>query len=174
MRGFAVTPGIPRGFLLRGVHCSRKQIQLVRVRPPHRAGSQSYNALVLERLRSRARALGTETHALYLATLDRRTPWFAKALVFLVVAYALSPIDLVPDIIPVLGYLDDVIIIPAGIALVLRLIPPQVMADARAAASGQFASGRVRLVGAAISVLLWILAIILIIFLFRRRPGPAS
>src|SRR5512146_897709 len=86
---------------------------------------------MLAELKSRARALKTETHALYLAARDPRTPWYAKGLVLLIVAYALSPIDLIPDFVPVLGYLDDLIIIPGGIVLALKLIPPQVMEQAR-------------------------------------------
>ena len=133
------------------------------------ARRRPYNAYMWKRLQSRARALRTETHALYLAARDRRTPWYAKALVLLIVAYALSPIDLVPDFIPLLGYLDDVILIPAGIALALRLIPPQVMTESRAAAHAQAASGNVQYLGAAIVASLWILAIILVVFLLRRR-----
>ena len=66
-----------------------------------------------------------------------RVPWFAKAVVGLVVAYALSPIDLIPDFIPVLGYLDDLLLIPLGIALAVRLIPPDVLAEHRSNASWQ-------------------------------------
>ena len=90
-----------------------------------------YNDFVLEQLRSRAAALRTETYAIYLAARDPRTPWFAKALVLLIVAYALSPIDLIPDFVPVLGYLDDLLIVPAGIGLALKLVPGAVMAEAR-------------------------------------------
>ena len=86
---------------------------------------------ILARLRRRARALKSETYALYLACRDPRTPWFAKLVGAAVVAYALSPLDLIPDVIPVLGYLDDLILVPAGIALTLRLIPPEVMAECR-------------------------------------------
>src|SRR4029078_6705139 len=73
-----------------------------------------------------------DAHALYLAARDPRVPWYAKAIAIAVAAYALSPIDLIPDFVPVLGYLDDVIIVPAGIALVIRLIPPPIMAEHRA------------------------------------------
>jgi len=90
---------------------------------------------MLERWKARAKALKTELHALVIASRDPRTPWTAKACVALVVAYALSPIDLIPDFIPVLGYLDDMILVPAGIALAIRLIPPQVMDEARKTAA---------------------------------------
>ena len=83
------------------------------------------------RLKKWARALKTETYALYLASRDPRTPWYAKVLAGLVAAHTFSPIDLIPDFIPILGYLDDLIITPGGIWLVLKLIPPQVMAEKR-------------------------------------------
>ena len=85
----------------------------------------------MKRLRAWAGALKRETLVLYFAARDPRAPWYAKLLAGLVVAYALSPIDLIPDFIPVLGYLDDLVIVPAGIALTLRLMPPAVLADAR-------------------------------------------
>ncbi len=93
--------------------------------------SQSETTL-LERWKQRAHALKREVYALYLAYRDPRTPWYAKAVTALVVAYAFSPIDLIPDPIPVLGYLDDLVLVPLGAALALRLIPPEVMTDARA------------------------------------------
>jgi uncharacterized membrane protein YkvA (DUF1232 family) len=132
-----------------------------------RASIISYNGSMLEQLRVRARALKSETHAIYLAALDPRTPWFAKALVLLVVAYALSPIDLIPDFIPVLGYLDDAIIIPAGIALALKLIPGAVMTQARERARTQPIGRGLQIAGAVIIVLFWILAIIAVVSFIR-------
>src|SRR5215510_13084224 len=85
--------------------------------------------------RERARLLKREVYALYFACRDPRTPWYAKAIAACVVAYALSPIDLIPDFIPVIGYLDDLVIVPLGIALVLKLIPAEIMAEHRALAS---------------------------------------
>ena len=82
-------------------------------------------------LKAWARSIRRDVHALSLASRDPRVPWYAKALALVVVGYALSPIDLIPDFIPVLGYLDDVILVPAGIWLVIRLIPPHVMAEHR-------------------------------------------
>lgn len=90
---------------------------------------------MLARLRAFARGLKAELLALSLAARDSRTPWLARVLALLVLAYALSPIDLIPDPIPVLGQLDDLLIVPAGLWLVLRLIPPDVLADARARAA---------------------------------------
>lgn len=89
----------------------------------------------LTNLKQRARKLKTETCALYLAARDPRTPWYAKLLVTGIVAYALSPIDLIPDFVPVLGYLDDLILIPLGIALAIQLIPHVVIAECRTRAN---------------------------------------
>ena len=82
-----------------------------------------------------ARTLKRDVHAVYLAARDPQTPWYVKALAFAVAAYALSPIDLIPDFIPVLGYVDDLVIVPLGIALVIRLIPADVMEKHRALAA---------------------------------------
>jgi uncharacterized membrane protein YkvA (DUF1232 family) len=92
--------------------------------------------------RARVAALKRETLALYLAARDPRTPWYARAVVAAVAAYALSPIDLIPDFIPVLGLLDDAVLLPLGIALALRLIPADVIAECRARAAEAFAGGR--------------------------------
>ena len=110
---------------------------------------------IFERLRAWARRLKRDVLALYLAGRDPRVPWYAKALALATAAYALSPIDLIPDFIPVLGYLDDLIIVPLGIALVVKLIPPEVMAEHRAAA---LQDRPVSLAGAAIIVMVWIAA----------------
>jgi uncharacterized membrane protein YkvA (DUF1232 family) len=115
---------------------------------------------VLDQLKARARALKQEAWAIYIAARDPRTPWYARALVFFVVAHTFSPIDLIPDFIPVLGYLDDLIITPGGIWLAVRLIPPEVLTEARAAAAASSVDRRAGRVGAVIIILLWILAII--------------
>ncbi len=86
---------------------------------------------IIARVRRWARALKTETLALYYACRDPRTPWAARLLAGAVVAYAVSPIDLIPDFIPVLGYLDDLLLVPAGIALAVRLVPAEVMTECR-------------------------------------------
>ena len=91
---------------------------------------------MLANLKNRARALKRDVSAIYIARRDPRVPWYAKALAIGVAAYALSPIDLIPDFIPVLGYLDDLIIVPLGIWLVIALIPADVMAECRALATG--------------------------------------
>lgn len=90
---------------------------------------------MLERLKKAAKRLKAELLALGYAARDPRTPWYARAFALLVLTYALSPIDLIPDFIPVLGYLDDLLLLPAGLWLALKLIPPEVMADAHAEAA---------------------------------------
>lgn len=112
--------------------------------------------LFLDRLKAKARSLKQETHAIYLAARDPRTPWYAKVLIWFVVVYTFSPIDLIPDFIPVLGYLDDLIIIPAGIALAVRLIPPEVLTQARETAKQVEAPGRsVGWIGVGLILLIW-------------------
>ena len=93
------------------------------------------HARMADGLKNWASGIKRDVHALYLATRDPRVPWYAKCLAMFVAGYALSPIDLIPDFIPVLGYLDDLIIVPLGIVLVIRLTPPEVMVDHRAAAA---------------------------------------
>ena len=111
----------------------------------------------LETLKQKARALKREVTALGLAVQDPRTPWLARILAVAVIAYALSPIDLIPDFIPLLGYLDDLILVPAGIALVIRLIPAEVMADARLRSGAlELEKPWLRYLAAALIVLLWL------------------
>ena len=120
-----------------------------------------------ERLRDWARVIRRDVHALALAARDPRVPWYAKAVALAVVAYALSPIDLIPDFIPVFGHLDDVIIVPLGIVLAVRLIPAEVLAEHRAAAraAGKLPAGRA---AAAVIIAIWIgLALVAIGALLR-------
>ena len=120
------------------------------------------------RLKSRARALKREVLAVYLAAKDPRTPWYAKGLILLVVAYALSPLDLIPDFVPVLGYLDDLVIVPGGIWLAIRMIPPEVLVDASSSAAAGGVDWRVGKFGVVIIVLLWVLALIFAMYVFLR------
>ena len=116
-------------------------------------------ASLFARGRQWARRLKRDTYALFLAVRDPRTPWYAKVVAACVVAYAFSPIDLIPDFIPVLGYLDDVIIVPLGIMLALRLVPPDVMAECRSTADANRPSSKPRnYFGAAVVVAVWLLA----------------
>jgi uncharacterized membrane protein YkvA (DUF1232 family) len=109
---------------------------------------------LLGRLKSWAARLKQDVVALWIAARDRRTPWIAKAVAGAVAAYALSPIDLIPDFIPVLGYLDDVILVPLGIALAVRLIPARLMAEFRDEAGRR--TGARSFTGAAVIVLVWV------------------
>jgi uncharacterized membrane protein YkvA (DUF1232 family) len=108
------------------------------------------------RLKEWARALERDAHAVYLAAFDPRVPWYAKALALGVAAYAFSPIDLIPDFIPVVGLLDDLIIVPLGIALVVGMIPDAVMAEHRATAAQ--AVRPVSRAGAVAVIAIWIMA----------------
>jgi uncharacterized membrane protein YkvA (DUF1232 family) len=106
-----------------------------------------------------ARSIRRDVHAVYLAARDPRTPWYAQALAVCVAGYALSPIDLIPDFIPVLGYLDDAVIVPLGLLAVVKLIPTEVMTESRAAAA--LAERPVSRTAAAVIALIWIASIVL-------------
>jgi uncharacterized membrane protein YkvA (DUF1232 family) len=115
-------------------------------------------------LKERAKQLKTDIPAVFLALKKRETPWTAKLLAALTVGYALSPIDLIPDFIPVLGYLDDLIILPAMVALTVRLIPADVMAACRAEAEDMWKKGKPKRWYFAIPiVLVWLLVVYLIV-----------
>ena len=120
------------------------------------------------RWKQRAQALKLETWAVYLACWDPRTPWYAKVWALCVVGYALSPIDLVPDFIPVLGYLDDLILVPLGIALAIRMIPRPVLDECRAQARLDASRGKLGWQAGAIVVLTWVLLVALAIVLVWR------
>ena len=125
----------------------------------------------VERWRERARRLKSEVVALWFACNDARVPWYARLLAACVVSYALSPIDLIPDFIPVLGYLDDLIIVPLGIVLVIKMIPPPVMADCRSRAAGIVERSRAGYVGAGIVISVWLLVLAWATsFLYENSP----
>jgi uncharacterized membrane protein YkvA (DUF1232 family) len=126
----------------------------------------------LDTWRQRVRRLKTDTYALYLAYRDPRVPWYARVVAACVVAYALSPIDLIPDFIPVLGYLDDLLLVPLGIALAIRLIPPEILADCRAQAQTSVdRGGAVGRAAALVVVALWLLGAVLAAMLLARHVG---
>ena len=119
------------------------------------------------RLKEWARTIKRDAHAVYLAARDSRVPWYAKALAICIAGYALSPIDLIPDFVPVLGYLDDVILLPIGIWAVVKLIPPEVMAEHRATAT--LAADRpVSRTAALVIALIWVGSIVLTAWLGYR------
>ena len=131
----------------------------------------------LETWKQRVRQLKAETYALYLAYRDPRVPWYARLFAACIVGYAFCPIDLIPDFVPVLGYLDDLLLVPLGIWLALKLIPPEVMAEAREraqqvmAVGGPFGSAQGRPVnrGAAVVVVsIWLLLAALAALLVLR------
>ena len=123
----------------------------------------------MERLNAWARALKRDVVALWLAARDPRTPFAAKLLAGVVATYALSPIDLIPDFIPVLGYLDDLLLVPMGIWLAVRLIPAELLEEFRAAA---VARERPRsLAGAAVVAAVWLALAGLIVWLWFRRAA---
>ena len=130
------------------------------------AGGKRRRVSGLDRLKRWAKELARAVVALWIAARDPRTPLAAKAVGGLVAAYALSPIDLIPDFVPVLGYLDDLLIVPLGVALAIRLVPDSLMAEFRAAARAQARprSGA----GLALILLLWLAAAWLVLRLWLQ------
>jgi uncharacterized membrane protein YkvA (DUF1232 family) len=114
---------------------------------------------MLEKLKAAAKRLKREVMTLYFVARDTRTPWYARGLAFVVVGYALSPFDLIPDAIPVLGLLDDLVLVPTGIWLVMKLVPQNVLDEARVQAS-QAESKPVSYVAALFMIVVWVLALI--------------
>ena len=127
---------------------------------------------MMERWKQQARRLKLEVYALYLACKDPRVPWYARLFGACVVGYALSPIDLIPDPIPILGYLDDLVLIPLGVLLLRRMIPDPVLAECRERAK-ELAEKPTNWVAAAIIVAIWVLLGAAVIFwLVGRIRGP--
>jgi uncharacterized membrane protein YkvA (DUF1232 family) len=127
----------------------------------------------LARLSERARALKAETYALYLAYRDPRVPWYAKVFAAVVVAYAFSPLDLVPDFIPILGYLDDLILVPMGITLALRMIPPEVMVACRIRAAETLRDAKPRSWAVTVAIVgIWLTLLVVSILWAVRLFGP--
>jgi uncharacterized membrane protein YkvA (DUF1232 family) len=120
--------------------------------------------------RDRVRALRRDVVAIALAVRDPRVPWYAKAVGVCVVAYALSPIDLIPDFVPVLGLLDDLVLVPLGLLLVVRLIPADILVEHRAVASA-LAERPVSRTGAAAIIAIWVLAAAVLAALAGRAFG---
>ena len=120
-------------------------------------------------LKQWAHKLQSESWVLYRASKDPETPWYAKAFIALVIAYALSPIDLIPDFIPIIGYLDDLILIPIGIYLAAKLIPAEILQKHRRdLVFSSEEKQRIGSVGAKLVFIIWITILILLIFLGRK------
>jgi len=127
------------------------------------------NTFLNDTWKNRIKALKRETFTLYLACRHPRVPWYAKLLALIVVAYALSPIDLIPDFIPILGYLDDLVLIPLGLMLVIRLIPADILAECRQ--KSEEIVGRATRIGkiaAGVIVAIWLLTAALVVWLILR------
>jgi uncharacterized membrane protein YkvA (DUF1232 family) len=115
--------------------------------------------------KKRVYALKREAYALYIVSRDPRVPWYAKLLIGMVLMYTFSPIDLIPDFIPVLGYLDDLLIVPLGIALALKLTPAEVMIDARTQAEELVSKGKpINRLGIMLVVTMWLLIVMAIVW----------
>jgi uncharacterized membrane protein YkvA (DUF1232 family) len=120
---------------------------------------------MFEKIKTWAKQLKRKVYILYFAYKDTRTPWYAKVFAICVVAYAFSPIDLIPDFIPILGYLDDVILIPLGVAFALKMMPTLVIQECTVKADERMKNGKPKnwLVGSII-ILVWIIAFLWISF----------
>jgi uncharacterized membrane protein YkvA (DUF1232 family) len=128
---------------------------------------------IISKLKNRAKAWKRHLFVLYLAYRDPRVPWYAKLFALCVVAYAFSPIDLIPDFIPILGYVDDLIVVPLGIALALRMIPAPVLADCEARAEELRKAGKPRnWFTGALFILIWLLCAFGVgIYVYRKIKG---
>jgi uncharacterized membrane protein YkvA (DUF1232 family) len=122
---------------------------------------------VRDRLRQWAGAVKRDIHALYLAAGDPRVPWCAKVAAVAVAAYAFSPVDLIPDFIPLVGYLDDVLIVPLGILLAVKLVPADLMREFRASAANPEGERALGTRGAAVVTLMWVVGILAAAFWIR-------
>jgi uncharacterized membrane protein YkvA (DUF1232 family) len=123
-----------------------------------------------ERWKKRAEFLKSRLYALYLAYRDPRVPWYAKAFGALVLAYALSPIDIIPDFIPVLGYLDDIVLVPLGITLAIKMIPKDIMEECRRSAQVALSSPEVKTWPATLLItLIWLAVAAVLVWRIVRR-----
>jgi uncharacterized membrane protein YkvA (DUF1232 family) len=132
--------------------------------------------VAVQRVRKWARAVKRDVLVVYLVARDSRVPWPVKVLAAAVAAYALSPIDLIPDFIPVVGYLDDLVIVPLGILAVVKLVPAEILADLRKEAARRLVARPRSWVGAAAIMVLWLVLLALLIrwaaSLLQLRPNP--
>lgn len=127
---------------------------------------------MISKLKQHAVTLKREVYALFIASRDPRVPWYAKVFMGLILAYALSPIDLIPDFIPVFGYLDDLIIVPLGITLALKMVPAQVMSDARKQVEESPQQGKpIIRAGAIIIIVIWVIIFAAVIWFVVDAKG---
>lgn len=127
---------------------------------------------MISKLKQHAVTLKREVYALFIASRDPRVPWYAKVFMGLILAYALSPIDLIPDFIPVFGYLDDLIIVPLGITLALKMVPAQVMSDARKQVEESPQQGKpIIRAGAIIIIVIWVIIFAAVIWFVVGAKG---
>ena len=127
---------------------------------------------LIRTLKEKAKKLKLETAAVYFAFTDKRTPLFAKAFLFLVLCYVLSPIDLLPDFIPILGLLDDLLLMPLFMMLAIKMIPENIMKDSREKAVKAGINKKIGLLGAALFMLIWIIVAILGWRFYQRKTNP--
>lgn len=127
---------------------------------------------MISRVKKWAKKMKKELFILYSASKDKDVPWYAKALILIVIAYALSPIDLIPDFIPVIGYLDDLILLPLGIYLAVKLIPEEVLNKHREQASVDFGDKKVSRIGAILVMVIWAVLLYLA-WHFFSSPGSS-
>ena len=121
---------------------------------------KEHHKVIFENWRQKVRVFKRQTYTLYLAYKDPRVPWYAKLLAALVIGYAFSPIDLIPDFIPILGYVDDLILVPLGIKMVIKLIPKEVLAEYQEKAEAELNGKLKNWYAAAVIMLIWTLAFI--------------
>ena len=124
---------------------------------------------IIENWKQKANRFKREIHAVYLAYKDPRTPWYARIFAACIIGYAFSPIDLIPDPIPILGYLDDLILIPLGLAIVIKMIPPKVLQECREKAQMAQREGKQKnWIAGSIIIAIWIIAFLITIIFIRR------
>lgn len=123
---------------------------------------------IKQRIVQWAKQLKRDLIAIYIAMKNPKTPWYAKVMAFIVVGYAFSPIDLIPDFIPILGYLDDALLLPIGIAITLRLIPKAIMADARKEAAKMPQNTGNHRVATLVIVLIWLSLMLWLVSIFGQ------
>jgi len=123
---------------------------------------------ISKKVLAKIRNLKTETYMLYLAYKDPRVKWYVKAFLLLILAYALSPVDIIPDFIPVLGYLDDVLILPVGIYFAVKMIPTEIRDECRLKAQSEIKDLKIRWAGLAIVIMVWLVLLGFIIYALIR------